>query len=228
MKRKAITNNRLTVDTTVAEAAIDEHLMGHSAPELGHEVRMALAYRLAAEAVASAMLVPGLRPQRITLVNRQKAFGHVFSKNQYAGKEVITAREVFIDMVKTYSELLAEQRVMLRNLLPVKNYTDLLTQLAELLTAHFDLGSGEEHALATSLQEVSGSGGNRQLDIGRKTLLDMAKQAAGQLLTEYWPEVEIIAGELLQKGASSPAVLGVLPTYTIDVFSLIPDASFRF
>lgn len=227
MKRKAIAAGKSKVALSDVEAAIDEHLMGTYDADLDPELRKALAFKLTAEAVSSKLLMPGQLLQRITLINRQKAFGRVVSVKT-SEKELTTAREVFVEMIVTYCSLLAERKKLGRNLLPVKPEADILVKLAKMLQQNFDLGDGETTAIHYSLRKLSSEDSVARLHTRLMDLLDMAKEAASNLLAEYWSEVEIIAGQLQRDGAVSHKALDIIPNEKLYPFSLISDPGFTF
>ncbi len=227
MKRKAVAAGKSKVALSDVEAAIDEHLMGTYDVDLDPELRKALAFKLAAEAVSSKLLMPEQLLQRITLINRQKSFGRVVAVKT-SEKEFTTAREVFVEMIVTYCSLLAERKKLGHNLLPVKPEADILVKLAKMLQQNFDLGDGEATAIHYSLRKLSSDVSGARLHNKLMDLLDMAKEAASNLLAEYWSEVEIIGGQLQRDGVADRKTLGIIPDLKLDPFSLISEPSFAF
>lgn len=227
MKRRAIADDRSKVTLADVEAAIDEFEMGMKVDDLAPELRKPLAFRMAAKGVAINLLMPEQRLERITIVNRQNAFGRIVSA-PFAEKEYVLAKELFCMMVITYCSLLAERRKLGLNILPVKPETEVLVSLAKNMLQHYDLGEGELTALHQALSGFSDPETDSRLHAKLTGLIGMAREAASNLLSEYWAEVEIVAGVLQRDGVANKQTLGIIPNEKLDPFSLISDPGLTF
>ncbi|MBK9290732.1 MAG: AAA family ATPase [Bacteroidetes bacterium] len=228
IKRKTIANNRQKVLLNDVEEALDTHLMGFALPETDAEVRRALAYRISAEALAKSLLIRGYSIRRIVLSKREKAFARIINSSVEDNNIFVLARDIFAKMISTYCTILSEQKALNKNLLPIRMEMDTIAMLAGMLVENYDIGQGEQLVLTYALGNNAGFSDSSRVRRKTNVLVGLARDAANNLLHEYWPEIQILAGALMRSNSVGQEVLAFMPKNKLSIGQLLPDHQLAF